>query len=350
MLIHRFDERLDNFKINSEKFKQKLIKNNALVICSFPIQILLNEYYNDTNIDIFLEENIDFIEYIESMSLYNDRNEYMISFKLINVIVNIILNSEIINNEVYFDGVNFVYSDDILNKHLTNISEENIAKYIGRGFTIDNIDDNKYQLYYELRSFFKNTEIKITEDDIKIHDLYDKSILILYFSIDIFPDKLNINIGSIEKSKNYSGTKIIQLLEQFILSYYTEFRKYEFFLNDESSISNNGYNISLAYLLIFTKGRSWYNSLGYINDDNNYEEWNEVRHKKYHFNNKISQLWNKRFDLNINNLTLCNIATLIYENSRNENEIIYSMMYYDVMILLENFINYHDELRKIVII
>ena len=140
MLIHRFDERLDNFKINSEKFKQKLIKNNALVICSFPIQILLNEYYNDTNIDIFLEENIDFIEYIESMSLYNDRNEYMISFKLINVIVNIILNSEIINNEVYFDGVNFVYSDDILNKHLTNISEENIAKYIGRGFTIDNID------------------------------------------------------------------------------------------------------------------------------------------------------------------------------------------------------------------
>jgi hypothetical protein len=51
----------------------------------------------------------------------------------------------------------------------------------------------------------------------------------------------------------------------------------------KSSIKCGEYKLDLASLMILTKGQSWYNSLGYKQENYKYEEniWTEIREMKF---------------------------------------------------------------------
>lgn len=71
------------------------------------------------------------------------------------------------------------------------------------------------------------------------------------------------------------GTELLEIIE--LLAQYKNIPK--IILEDQSSVKFGNYDLDLATLLILTKGKSWYNSMGYFqsNFENEKREWELIR-------------------------------------------------------------------------
>lgn len=127
---------------------------------------------------------------------------------------------------------------------MTTFYDIELLRTIFQGYNIVKVENNKYE-------------------DIIITDEINKSnCLRLKFGDDF------IEIVTLAKCGNNSGTKLLQLVEQlaYLMPNVTYLK-----LLDAATLEFQDYKkLNLAFFKILTKGESWYNSLGYYSD--NYEE------------------------------------------------------------------------------
>lgn len=213
-LILKAQDRINRKGINYSEFISKLIENKGVISGSFCLQILLDEIYESSDIDIFISSNnyIDFIEYLKTLqpvheyehgsqkdceSIIDSRTFFYdsdIKAKINVIIVNGDIDFHIQYFDlsfcrVKFDGENFSYSEDDLNKEGTinsldsfigsyryifyknsgayfsdesilqrylKVLSERIVKYYSRGFKIKNLEVmRKYFDYNDLLQALK---------------------------------------------------------------------------------------------------------------------------------------------------------------------------------------------------
>ena len=144
---------------------------------------------------------------------------------------------------------------------------------------------NKKYLKTKISEYFDGSELKIQNEAFYIiNNGYCMSFII---NINNKSNYRSLWIDSLDKC-GLCGTELLKNLDKFInsLNYDGYNIKYSY-LNDASQITwkseNYSINIFLYTLKILTKGESWYNSLGYYQE--NYseekEEWLLIRNKTF---------------------------------------------------------------------
>ena len=90
----------------------------------------------------------------------------------------------------------------------------------------------------------------------------------------VIEDDRVIGINNINKC-GFSGTELLERIE--LLALLTKIKT--IYLDDQSPIKFGEYRLDFAVLQILTKGESWYNSLGYYQENYNDEknEWDLIR-------------------------------------------------------------------------
>lgn len=120
-----------------------------------------------------------------------------------------------------------------------------------------------------LNLYFGEDSEKIIDSDMTVHIL--KNTLCISFSFD---DEHNLLITEVNKC-GFTGTELLERIELLAQKEGVP----SIMLEDQSSVSYGDYRLDLAALSILTKGRSWYNSMGYYSENHEFEsqEWEVIR-------------------------------------------------------------------------
>lgn len=128
-------------------------------------------------------------------------------------------------------------------------------------------------------SFFENLNLyfgadseKIIDSDMTVHIMNQG--LCISFSID---EEHNVLITEINKC-GFTGTELLERIELLAQNEGAP----KIMLEDQSSVTYGAYRLDLASLSILTKGRSWYNSMGYYSENHGFEsqEWEVIRRSR----------------------------------------------------------------------
>lgn len=163
----------------------------------------------------------------------------------------------------------------------------------------------------------------LDEDSVLI---YDGQNIILNFSYYFNGTYLQIKIEDLRKSQNFSGNYILFNFEELVKS---TLINYEIILSDASYINLGIYKFKLSTLKILLNGISWYNSKGYF--QNNFVEesnnWNLIRNSVYEFDENIQLAFYNEFGVDINLLSLKNIAIIL--NTHMDHK--YGFLFYSII-------------------
>jgi len=151
-------------------------------------------------------------------------------------------------------------------------------------------------------------------------------------------------IESLKSSCEYSGTKILNEFEVFILDYCDLTKPHEIYFTDTSTIIKNGVKLSLSLMLIIINGESWYNSKGYYSKNHIKErvQWDINRFKTFYFeDDEIINFWFNTFNSDIRKLKLYSIVNIIRMNIDENTEI-----YKKILDTIKHKFNYTTFLSK----
>lgn len=124
----------------------------------------------------------------------------------------------------------------------------------------------------DLNIYFGDNSDKSVTDDMIIN--ISKDGLCISFGID---NGRQIVINELHKC-GFTGTELLERIELLAQDKNIS----TILLDDQSSVNFGDYKFDLATLSIITKGRSWYNSLGYYSNNHSIEqqEWEIIRESK----------------------------------------------------------------------
>jgi len=128
------------------------------------------------------------------------------------------------------------------------------------------------KIYKLIDIYFENVTNKQLNNN--IFEIYNNNLCVKFGIDDTTFDKLSIFITDLNKC-GYSGTNTLERLELLSKNINIKF----LCLEDQSSILCGEFMLDLATIYIFSKGQSWYNSLGY-KQENYLEEsrnWEIIR-------------------------------------------------------------------------
>ena len=158
-------------------------------------------------------------------------------------------------------------------------------------------------------------------------------------------DDENVTISQLNKCK-YKGVENLEKIENMCLHLDVEY----LYLEDQSNIEFQGYNINLGLLSILSKGDSWYNSLGYKQTNYKKEKlkWNSLR------KNSIRDLYGDILKISLiqyknSNKGYFTDGLTIYANIFDEelDDFNFREFIKNAVLFLEEFIDIDDKIEKV---
>lgn len=124
--------------------------------------------------------------------------------------------------------------------------------------------------------YFENADVIFNND---FYTIENKGTCIS-FRIEKYKDFFTAYTGDLNKCK-FSGTETLERLELLLKACKCNIKT--IYLEDQSYINYDGMHLDFASLHILAKGQSWYNSLGYKQENYNQEceNWNLIRNEYF---------------------------------------------------------------------